>query len=252
MSTYVITSSTARLSEQPDYPEKIGGKDSTLLYGESFEVTETDGDWLYGYGTLDGYKGYVHNSHAKKQEGSLATHFVKALATGIRREPDYKYEPFLALSMMSRLICDEGEEKDGFIRVADLGWIFKDDVMALDDIKPVDHVATAQMFMNVPYGYSNRSAFGIDCSGLVQITVQRNGIECLRDTCDQVHSLGNEVSPEGLKRGDFVYFDGHVVIMTDENEAINANMNIGKVGVQPFTDILNEYKEITAVRRLEL
>ncbi len=64
-----------------------------------------------------------------------------------------------------------------------------------------------------------KSVHGLDCSGLVQLALEACGIACPRDTDMQERDLGVELpinDLDGLKRGDLVFWDGHVGIMADE------------------------------------
>jgi cell wall-associated NlpC family hydrolase len=74
--------------------------------------------------------------------------------------------------------------------------------------------------LNVPYRWGGRCAHnGIDCSGLVQICLERAGIKAPRNTSQQVVDIGNEVTEP--QAGDLVFFKGHVGIMINGKDTIN-------------------------------
>ena len=60
---------------------------------------------------------------------------------------------------------------------------------------------------------------GLDCSGLVQVALTACGIACPRDSDMQEAALGTPVAAAadlaGLRRGDLVFWKGHVAIVRD-------------------------------------
>ena len=85
----------------------------------------------------------------------------------------------------------------------------------------------AARFLETPYLWGGRSGFGIDCSGLVQLSMRMCGVDVLRDTDMQEQSIGAPLDPgtdfENIRRGDLVFWKGHVAIMTDSENMIHAN-----------------------------
>jgi cell wall-associated NlpC family hydrolase len=56
-----------------------------------------------------------------------------------------------------------------------------------------DFVAIAETLLHTPYLWGGSSAFGIDCSGLVQLAMRMAGKSVLRDTDMQAMSIGKEI-----------------------------------------------------------
>jgi cell wall-associated NlpC family hydrolase len=100
-----------------------------------------------------------------------------------------------------------------------------------------DYVSVAELFLNTPYLWGGTTGFGIDCSGLVQTSMMMAGRKALRDTDMQEASLGVEIDPDyGLRRGDLVFWKGHVAIMTDPRMMIHANGHTMMVSREPLAD----------------
>jgi len=251
---YRVFTTAAAIRENPEDDAAIGRRDSQLLFGEGFIAEKHEKGWVYGRSTIDGYQGWVKEAQLKP-ESSAPTHFTDIAWTHIYPEPSFKTQPLLGLSMLSRLEIDEKTEKDGFVRVPNLGWIFARHVRPLTEINQVKKnqtapVETALKFLGKPYLYGGRGAEGIDCSGLIQIALLRAGLPCPRDSDQQEKALGRNVARSDIKRGDIVFFPGHVGIMEDETTMINATARHMQVLREPLATVEKANKRIVAIKRL--
>jgi hypothetical protein len=209
-------------------------------------------DWAFGSSELDFYTGWVEDVHLGMLKDK-PTHAVVCLMTNTYNTPDFKTPPVETLSFMSRVTVEPSIVKDGFIMLRDsLLWVPENHLIAIDTLSanPADIIDTALMFSNCPYLYGGRSASGIDCSGLVQLALQRNGLYCPRDSNQQESVIGTAVPLYDLKGGDIIFFPGHVGIMKDTLNLINATTRHMKVMVEPLDDLIQTYGPPTAVRRL--
>jgi cell wall-associated NlpC family hydrolase len=95
-------------------------------------------------------------------------------------------------------------------------------------------VAVGQRLLGTPYLRGGRTSHGIDCSGLVQLSLQLCGIPCPRDTADQ-RALGEPLPDDApLARGDLLFCEDHVGLMVDDRMAIQVSHQAQKVAVEPF------------------
>jgi len=110
-------------------------------------------------------------------------------------------------------------------------------------------------FIETPYLWGGRSGFGIDCSGLVQLSMAMAGRRVLRDTDMQVKSLGVEIERDELRRGDLVFWKGHVGLMENEETLLHANghtMNVARENLAAAIERIGWlYEKPTAFRRME-
>src|SRR5262249_23754052 len=103
-----------------------------------------------------------------------------------------------------------------------------------------DFVAVAETLLETPYLWAGASGFGIDCSGLVQLSMRMVGRDVLRDSDLQAATVGEPVERSaGLRRGDLVFWNGHVAIMTGPDAIIHANghtMTVAREGLDQAID----------------
>ncbi|HEY0301419.1 MAG TPA: C40 family peptidase, partial [Rhizomicrobium sp.] len=145
------------------------------------------------------------------------------------------------------------EHAKGFARIAPDGFVFAAHLAPWDRLAP-DWVATAERFLGAPYVWGGKTHAGIDCSGLVQVALASAGIACPRDTDQQERSLGADCPYLARKRGDLVFWNGHVGIMLDATRLIHANAFHMQVEIEPLEDAVARIAPVAgpvnAVRRL--
>ena len=125
--------------------------------------------------------------------------------------------------------------------------------------RETDFVAVAERFLGTPYLWGGKTSLGLDCSALVQLALNACGIPCPRDTDMQEQALGSALARqhEGgqLRRGDLVFWKGHVAIARDEATFVHANASRHvAVALEPaaaaIARIRDAGSEVTSVRRL--
>ena len=225
----------------------IGRRDSQLLYGEAFQVERRQGAWLKGVSVLDGYEGFVRAEDMTPLQ-SMPTHVVKAVLTQLYPAPDFKTRPLMTLSFLSHIALRDETPQNGFLPTTEGYWIPGGHVRPIQEAG-ADWTTLALMFLGLPYLYGGRSALGIDCSGLVQIALQACGVSCPRDS-DQQMAISKAAAQADLRRGDLVFFKGHVGIMTDGSSILNATARTMDVRIETLSSLQTHYGDILAIRRL--
>src|SRR5207244_3031587 len=139
--------------------------------------------------------------------GAPATHIVSAARTLAYPAPDFKRPPIAALTMGARVRVVGSEKR---YAVTDRGEYITARHLVPSDHVESDRVAIAELFLGTPYLWGGKSAMGIDCSGLVQLSALICGIKGPRDSGPQERALGEEVpletAPGGLQRGDLLFW----------------------------------------------
>ena len=235
-------------------PQDTAPMDTELLFGEQFRVYETRGEWCWGQSAQDDYVGYVRLSNLALAQ-FVPSHRVVALRTFRYPDPDIKKRPAMPLSMNAKVTVLAAEGK--FAEIVGGGFIFAAHLSKIDSYA-ADFVSVAEEFLGVPYLWGGRDARGLDCSALVQMSLERCGVACLRDTDLQEMTLGEplpDISDLSIvKRGDIVFWRGHVGIMCDAQTLLHANATHMRTVKEPLADAVQRIEKtdgpITSIKRL--
>ena len=227
------------------------------LKGERVTIYEkNDEGWAWGQLAADGYVGWL-SANALAPPGAPPTHKVAALRTLVFPGPSIKLAPLEALPLGARVAVARREER---MAVTQSGGYLPEVHLAPIDVYEADFVAVAERFLGVPYLWGGKTTLGLDCSGLVQIALAACGISCPRDSDMQEEALGSPIAAatdrSDLKRGDLVFWTGHVAIVRDRANFLHANAFHMAVAIEPIGDAIARIRgaggEITSVRRIAL
>ncbi|WP_312818629.1 C40 family peptidase [Kaistella carnis] len=210
MSKGICTVSVAALRADHSHQSEMT---SQLLYGETVSILKNDGKFMKVKMDIDGYEGWVDAQQiAEVTEEILSKRAFEIITTPFKT---YKTrQGKILLSLGSEVGVEHRNENNA---------------LQLEDISE-----TAEQFLNVPYLWSGRSFFGVDCSGFVQLLYKVHGINLPRDAYQQAE-LGEVLSfIEESKPGDLAFFENeegaitHVGMMLNDHEIIHA---YGKVRI---------------------
>src|SRR5947209_1154892 len=234
-------------------PTPDASLDTQALCGERVTVYEEHEGWAWGQLNRDSYVGYLP-AHMLGPISKAPTHRVAALRTFVYPAPNMKVPPLEALPLGAEItVEDEGE----YARVADHGFVYAPHLTPLSQYES-DFVAVAEKFLGAPYLWGGKTALGLDCSGLVQISLAAAGIAAPRDTDVQAREIGIELPASesmDLRRGDLVFWKGHVGIMCDERTLLHANAHHMLVAREAFAEarariLAKSFGAVTGVRPL--
>jgi cell wall-associated NlpC family hydrolase len=221
--------------------------------GETLRVFTEDEGWAFVQLDADGYVGYVA-ADALGEAGDPATHKVSVPSTFMYPEPSIKTQPAEVLPMLSAVTVRGSDGK--FAQLANGRFVFAAHLSPRGSFES-DPVAVAERFLHVPYYWGGKSASGIDCSGLAQVALTACGIAALRDSDMQEATLGNALPLDAitsLKRGDLLFWKGHVGLVRDEATLLHATGHFMQVVLEPLvaaiTRIAAAGDPVTSIRRL--
>jgi hypothetical protein len=225
---------------------------SELLPGQRFDIVDEAEGWAWGYSAHDHYVGYVRTANLRS-DAPTRTHRITAPLALCFSRPDIKSEVAMTLPLGAEIAAEEFDEQ--FLRHRNGTFVHHRHAGGRDKFSS-DVVEIAEYFLGTPYKWGGRSRSGIDCSGLVQVTLNACGVFGPRDSDQQAAELGEDVTGTPLRRGDLVFFPGHVGIMADEERLLHANAHWMTTLIEPLDAVLKrigaeEDQPLTAVRRLD-
>ncbi len=209
----VICMSVANLKGSPDLASNT---EHQLLLGEEVQIFERTDEHAWVQSSRDGYTGYVETG-AITTDAPTPTHTVCVPFTFHYPKAELRQPPLATLSMGSRVtVCgEESVRGTKYLLLEDGGAIIEKHLRAIDEFDD-DFISVCEQLLNTPYLWGGSSGLGIDCSGLVQLSMRQCGREILRDSDMQAATLGEEIDPgenyNNLQRGDLIFWRGHVAI----------------------------------------
>ena len=197
---------------------------SQILYGETFDLIEDSGDFIKIEMHFDGYEGY------------LSKHQISPIS-----EVDFSKRKTEIINKNFGIY----DLKEGSTLLSIGSELPVENEVSSNQANSENISQTALSFLNVPYLWSGRSFFGIDCSGFVQLVYKIHGIPLPREAHQQAE-IGEVLSfVEESKPGDLAFFENmdgqitHVGMMIDQQKIIHA---FGKVRIDSLdsTGIFNK------------
>jgi hypothetical protein len=219
------------------------------LMGEHVTVYEFNQEgWAWGQLAGDGYVGWLP-ANALVPPRAAPTHRVAALRTLAFPGASIKLPPVGAPPLGS--CVSVMREQDRFA-VTSAGFIPRNHLAPMNEYES-DFVSVAERFLGTPYLWGGKTNHGLDCSGLVQISLQASGVPCPRDSDMQEQTLGREIDIGQVRRGDLVFWPGHVAIARDGANFIHANAFHMAVAVEPIARAIARItaagSHVTSVKR---
>ena len=235
-------------------PSLTAALETEALLGEAVTVFEEAGDWAWGQLANDGYVGYL----CRDDLGAWTqpTHRIGVPRSFVYPGASIKLPVCAALSLNAAVHIIETQAD--FAVLADGGCIFAAHLVPCTH-QAADFVSVAESLLHTPYLWGGKTSLGLDCSGLVQMALAAAGIRAPRDSDMQEAALGTALPVDavlhGLRRGDLVFWKGHVGIMRDPQTLLHASGNCMQVTSEPLALARDRIAAkgsgaITSVRRL--
>ena len=204
------------LYEKPSYKSKIS---SQIIYGEKFKILSKKKGWLKIRTAFDKYVGYTKN--IKYSNKFLPTHKISVQKANIFSFPknSNKYKQRQKLPFASRI--EILKKYKNFIMFEKNKWIYLKDIKK-NNFKEKNFLKILNLFINCKYKWGGKTFDGIDCSALLQMYYFYNNKYFPRDTKDQIKIKKGQKNSNNLKKGNIIYWKGHVAVCINSKKLIHA------------------------------
>lgn len=266
----IVNTAVAMIYEEP-YLTKAAAKPpgqniSTVsdegLYGTAVAITGSGQQGYLPVRTFYGYAGYMdpadliltEESRIRAWEASNLM-VVNGIVTDILSLPRVQGERLLSLYRGSLVLVEAFEsEENGWARVrlpdGRTGYMRNQFLVSkqFSQAGVFDHtlpqavvlseaafrqaaVDTACTYLGTQYRWGGRSSAGIDCSGLTSVSYMLNGVLIYRDARIMEGYPVLEICRNRMKKGDLLYFPGHIAMYLGDDKYIHATGKVGSGGV---------------------
>ncbi len=225
------------LYDKPSYNSKIS---SQILYGEKFRILLKKNKFIKVKTSYDNYIGYIKSSNYINK--FKPTHKISVLKSRIFKYPKnlekYRSKKFLSFSSKIQII----KKNKNFVMFDKNKWLNIKDTKLINQ-KEIDFLKILKLFLKCKYKWGGKTFSGIDCSALVQIFYQYNNKYFPRDTKDQIKYSKKNLKRKNFKRGDLIFWKGHVAICLNSTKLIHAYGPKKRVIIMPIKKTIDQIEK---------
>lgn len=231
-----------------------------VLYGMPVEVLEeVDSVWVK-IRTFYRYDGYTLKSNLETVSESLATWIADVNSVVVQSFADVLTAPKIQSSKLITLTrgafiqLEQVEIEDGWSKVqlvtGEVGYLRSDWIRPRVKVYTVKEelfreqvVQTAFSYLGTPYRWGGKTPLGIDCSGLCSMAYMLNGAYIYRDAKIIEGFPLRVVSRDEMKRGDLLFFPGHVAMYIGDDQYIHSSLGGNEVNINSLNPDKENYRE---------
>jgi len=230
------------LYKEPSYKSKIS---SQIIYGEKFKILVKKKKFTKIKTSYDNYVGYIKSSNYINK--FKPTHKVSVLKSRIFKYPKsptkYKSKKFLSFSSKIQII----KKNKNFVMFDKNKWLNIKDTKLINQ-KEIDFLKILKLFLKCKYKWGGKTFNGIDCSALVQVFYQYNNKYYPRDTKDQIKYSKKNLKRKNFKKGDIIFWKGHVAVCINSKKLIHAYGPKKKVIIMPIKQTIDLIEKTANLR----
>ncbi len=227
-------------------PNKNSNISSQIIYGEKFKILSKKKDFYKIKTLYDNYIGYIYKE-IKVSKQFKPTHKIKVLKskiyTGFKNKKKIASRKFLSFSSNLQIIKKEKK----FIMFEKNKWI-KHNETSLIRNKDKNFLKIIKLFINCKYKWGGKTFEGIDCSALIQNYYKYNNIFFPRDTVDQIKQKKGSENKKIFKKGDIIFWRGHVAVCINSQNLIHAYGPEKKVIIMPIQKTIKRIEKTAKLK----
>ena len=221
-------------------PSKFSEVTSQIIYGEKFKVLSKNNCWLRIKTSFDNYIGYIKNENYTGDHNP--THKVFSLKVNIFNKNKKKTKYFLPFASKISII----QEDKKFIEFEKNKWIIKKNIKKIDHVEK-DYLKILKLFLKIKYIWGGKTYKGIDCSAILQLLYYYNNKFYPRDTKEQLKYSKSNIKRKKFKKGDVIFWKGHVAICINTKKLIHAYGPEKKVVIMSINKTLKRIEKKTSL-----
>ena len=219
--------------------------ESEALFGERFKIKKYEDHWVYGTLLSDNYDGWIKHDHLGEQ--IFHTHIITVIRTHIYNNPSSKALSLMPLSIGSKVKVLKKNDLWAEIEIKSSPFVkgyIPLNHLSQKSLINMDWVEISKLFIGTPYLWGGISSFGIDCSALIQLSLNLSGVFFPRNSLDQFNFLKkNYTKIQHHQKGDFIYWKDHIGLVLNKKEMLHANGYHMLVTVEPIIDVFSRIGE---------
>ena len=228
--------------EIPSHKSKIS---SQIIYGEKFRILSKNKNWIKIKTSFDNYIGFIKKTNFLNK--FIPTHKIFRLKSRVFKKPldkkKYKTNNFLSFGSKLSLIG----ENEKFIEYEKNKWIKKKDSKKIDHVEK-NFTKILKFFLNTKYVWGGKCYKGIDCSAILQLFFYYNGKFYPRDTKDQIKYSKKKIIKKRFKKGDIIFWKGHVAICLNSKKLIHAYGPEKKVLIMSIKQTIKKIEKTASLK----
>ena len=121
-------------------------------------------------------------------------------------------------------------------------WLNIKDIKLIKQ-KERNFLKVLKLFLKCKYKWGGKTFNGIDCSALIQIFYQYNNKYFPRDTEDQIKYSKKNLKRKNFKKGDLIFWKGHVAVCLNSTKLVHAYSPEKKVIIMPIKKTIDRIEK---------
>ena len=196
-------------------PSEVSEVTSQIIYGEQFKVLSKNKNWLRIKTSYDNYIGYIKDENYIDDFNPTHKIFtLKANIFNIQKNKTKYYLPFA-----SKISIIQTNKK--FVEFEKNKWVIKKDIRRINHVQK-NYLKILKLFLKTKYVWGGKTYKGIDCSAILQLFYYYNNKFYPRDTKDKIKYSKKNKKIKQFKKGDIIFWKGHVAVCINSIQLIHA------------------------------